>query len=58
MVIPDLEALFCKWPQGTNPELELLSQDMEKKLESYVIFEYCRFLRLLIDAMQVIFEGR
>ena len=38
MVIPDLEALFCKWPQASNPEFELLSKDVDKKLKSYVVF--------------------
>ena len=41
MVIPDLEVLFCKWPLATNPELELLNQDMDRKLKSYVVFQPC-----------------
>ena len=43
MIIPDLEALFYKWPQATNPELELLSQDMDIKLKSCVAFHSCHY---------------
>jgi hypothetical protein len=33
VVIPDLQDLFKNWPQGVNPEVGRLHDDVEKKLE-------------------------
>jgi len=33
MVIPDLQAIFARWPQGVNPSLGLLAQDVNERLE-------------------------
>ena len=34
MVIPDLQAIFEKWPQAVNPNLKSLSQDVDERLET------------------------
>ncbi|KAA6411299.1 MAG: hypothetical protein FRX48_04579 [Lasallia pustulata] len=33
LVIPDLRTLFDHWPQGVNPEVERLREDVESRLE-------------------------
>ena len=35
LVIPDLRTLFDHWPQGVNPEVERLREDVESRLEMY-----------------------
>ena len=36
VVIPDLRTLFDHWPQGVNPEVERLREDVENRLEMYI----------------------
>ena len=35
LYIPDIQVLFSHWPQHINPELELLREDIDKKLQKY-----------------------